>query len=175
MWPQFGLGFTNAIVELNVDCSCDWSQHTNSGVRSLSMLSNEKIVKGWLIKMLVCLGKFLIISFVVAFAASCSAFKSGYDESLLKSREAILKDDLIQMRKLIKEYAADRGELPQSLEDLAKAGYLHEVPEDPITQKKDWKVVMGKDPNLAKGKRGIIDVLSSSTAKSLEGTPYDKW
>ena len=120
-------------------------------------------------------GRFLIISLVVATAASCSAFNSGYNESVMKAREAILRDDLVQVRRLIREYAADRGELPQSLDDLAKAGYIREVPEDPMTEKRDWKVIIGEDPNLAKGKRGIINIRSSSAAKSSEGTPYNEW
>ncbi|MBA2732923.1 MAG: hypothetical protein H0U54_08550, partial [Acidobacteria bacterium] len=71
-------------------------------------------------------------------------------------------------------FTADRGFLPQSLDDLAKAGYVREIPIDPITDEKDWKVTMGEDPNN-KGKRGIVDVHSASTAKSSEGTLYSDW
>ena len=83
-------------------------------------------------------------------------------------------DDLLQMRKMIDQYAADQGKLPQSLDDLVKAGYLHQIPEDPITKKTDWKLITGEDPS-SKGKRGIIDIRSSSSEKSTEGKPYNEW
>lgn len=77
------------------------------------------------------------------------------------------------MRDSINDYALGNDALPQSLDDLVKAGYLNEIPDDPITQKKDWKVVIGEKPSL-KNAKGIIDVRSSSTSQSTEGTPYSE-
>jgi general secretion pathway protein G len=135
----------------------------------------SEILKGQLSKMFSQVCRLLIVSLVIAAAVSCSACNSGYNESVMKAREAVLRDDLVQMRRAIRQYTADRGALPQSLDDLAKAGYLRELPEDPMTRKRDWKVATGEDPKLAKGERGIIDIRSSSTGKSLEGTPYNEW
>ena len=86
-----------------------------------------------------------------------------------------MRDNLFQMRKMIDQYAADKGALPQSLDDLIRAGYMHEIPVDPITQKKDWRIVMGDDPMSNEGGKGIVDVRSASTAKSSEGTSYSEW
>jgi general secretion pathway protein G len=118
--------------------------------------------------------KVIVLGLIAALTVSCGAFKSGDDESELKLREAILKDDLLQMRKMIDQYAADQGKLPQSLDDLVKEGYLRQIPEDPITRKPNWKLIMGEDPNL-KGKVGIIDIRSSSSENSTEGKPYNEW
>jgi general secretion pathway protein G len=118
--------------------------------------------------------KILFLVLITGVTISCGAARSGYDQSMLSAREAILKDDLFQMRKMIDQYAADRGELPQSLDDLVKGGYLRQIPEDPITKKSDWRLIMGEDPN-SKGKVGIIDVRSSSTEKSTGGTHYSDW
>jgi general secretion pathway protein G len=115
----------------------------------------------------------LIINGVLG-AASCHAYKE-YDKSVLHARETVLRDDLFQLRKTIDIYAADRGTLPQSLDDLVKAGYLREVPDDPITGKKDWEIVVGDDPDSTKGGKGIVDVHSASTARSSKGTPYNEW
>jgi general secretion pathway protein G len=93
----------------------------------------------------------------------------------LQAREAVLKDDLAQMRKLLDQYAADKGKLPQSLEDLSSSGYLREVPVDPITGQQDWNVIMGQDPFSADGGQGVTDVRSSSSDLSSEGTPYSEW
>jgi general secretion pathway protein G len=98
-----------------------------------------------------------------------------YQKTVLQARESVLKDDLAQMRKLLDQYAADKGQLPQSLDDLATSGYLREVPIDPITGEKDWNVIMGQDANSAEGGQGVVDVRSSSGDLSSEGTPYSEW
>jgi general secretion pathway protein G len=98
-----------------------------------------------------------------------------YQKTVLQARESVLRDDLVQMRKLLDQYAADKGQLPQSLDDLATSGYLREVPVDPITGQKDWNVIMGQDANSAEGGQGVVDVRSSSGDLSSEGTPYSEW
>lgn len=118
--------------------------------------------------------KALVLALIAALTVSCAAIKSDYDESELKWREAMLRDNLLQIRKMIDQHAADQGKLPESLDDLVKRGYLRRIPEDPITQKPDWKLVMGEDPS-SKGKVSLIDIRSSSPAKSIEGRPYNEW
>jgi general secretion pathway protein G len=98
-----------------------------------------------------------------------------YQKTVLQARESVLRDDLAQMRKLLDQYAADKGRLPQSLADLATEGYLREVPVDPITGQADWNVIMGQDANSAEGGQGIVDVRSASGDLSSEGTPYSEW
>ena len=98
-----------------------------------------------------------------------------YQRTVQVARESVLKDDLFQMRKMIDQYAADKGHLPQSLDDLAAAGYLREVPVDPITEKREWNTVVGSDPNSGEGGQGVTDVHSTSTDLSTEGTPYSEW
>ena len=75
---------------------------------------------------------------------------------------------------MIDQYAADRGHLPQTLNDLVEGGYLHQIPEDPMTDKANWKMIMGEDPNV-KGEKGLIDIKSASTEKSANGKPYNEW
>jgi hypothetical protein len=88
--------------------------------------------------------------------------------------EQTLKDNLALWRKAIRTYAEKRGELPQTLKDLEAEGVYATVP-DSITGRADWQVTIGEDPALVKGKRGIINVHSASTAVSSEGTPYNTW
>jgi hypothetical protein len=52
---------------------------------------------------------------------------------------------------------------------------MREVPKDPITDNKDWNAVPGDDPYSTEGGTGIIDVHSSSSEVSTEGTPYSEW
>ncbi|PYS54256.1 MAG: general secretion pathway protein GspG, partial [Acidobacteria bacterium] len=98
-----------------------------------------------------------------------------YQKTIMHARETVLKDDLFRMRSLIDQYAADKGKLPQSLDDLVTAGYIREVPKDPITDEKDWNVATGEDPYSTAGGSGVTDVHSSSSDVSTEGTPYTEW
>jgi general secretion pathway protein G len=100
-----------------------------------------------------------------------------YDKTIARSREAVLKHDLQVMREAIDNYTLDKQAAPQSLEDLHSAGYLREVPLDPITQAADWapqfdNVVLSPDQVTT----GMTDVHSSSGRTSpFDGTAYSSW
>jgi general secretion pathway protein G len=98
-----------------------------------------------------------------------------YQKTILSTREAVLRDDLSKMRSLIDQYAADKQKLPQSLDELVSAGYMRELPKDPITGQADWTATTGEDPNSGSGEQGVTDVHSASTDVSSEGTPYNEW
>src|SRR5712692_2365114 len=89
-----------------------------------------------------------------------------YQKTIMHARETVLRDDLFKMRSLIDQYAADKGKLPQSLDDLVSAGYMREIPRDPITDNKDWNIVTGDDPYSTEGGTGVTDVHSSSAETS---------
>src|SRR5260370_41032685 len=61
-----------------------------------------------------------------------------YEKSVVRAREATLKQDLQAMRQSIDNYTLDKQAAPQSLEDLVQAGYLPKDPVDPITGAADW-------------------------------------
>ncbi len=98
-----------------------------------------------------------------------------FQKTIMHARETVLHDDLFKMRSLIDQYAADKGKLPQSLDDLVTAGYMREVPKDPITDNKDWVIATGDDPYSTQGGTGITDLHSASGDVSSEGTPYSEW
>ncbi len=114
----------------------------------------------------------IVISIIIILAAVALP---QYQKTIMHARETVLHDDLFKMRSLIDQYAADKGKLPQSLDDLVTAGYLRELPTDPITDKKDWNPVPGQDPYATDDSSGIIDVHSLSSEISTEGTPYSEW
>lgn len=98
-----------------------------------------------------------------------------YQRTIMATREAVLRDDLYTMRKLLDQYAADKQKLPQSLDDLVTAGYMRELPVDPITGQKDWNVTTGEDISSSSGEQGVTNVHSASPDTSSEGTPYSEW
>ena len=114
----------------------------------------------------------IVISIIIILA---SIALPQYQKTIMHARETVLRDDLFKMRSLLDQYAADKGKLPQSLDDLVTDHYLREVPKDPITDNKDWTVVTGDDPFSSEGGSGVTDVHSSSGDTSTEGTPYSEW
>ena len=101
-----------------------------------------------------------------------------YQQSVLRAKEAALKQDLAVMRKAIDEYTLDKLAAPQSLEDLVSAGYLREVPVDPMTGKKDWLVDYETEVLFSpeQTSTGISNVHSASDrASPFEGTAYNSW
>ena len=100
-----------------------------------------------------------------------------YRNSVLRAREATLKEDLFRMRDAIDQYYADKQKYPQSLPDLVAEGYLREIPKDPITDSRDtWTTVPAEpDPNNPAAEPGVYDVKSGSEGTSMEGTKYSEW
>jgi general secretion pathway protein G len=100
-----------------------------------------------------------------------------YDKTIQRSREAVLHHDLQIMRAAIDNFTLDKQAAPQSLDDLQQAGYLREVPMDPMTQAKDWSpvfdnIVLSPDQVTT----GMVDVHSNSGRTSeFEGTAYNTW
>jgi general secretion pathway protein G len=95
-----------------------------------------------------------------------------YFGSVDKSKEAVLKENLFQMRDAISRYHADKGRYPESLDALATDKYLRKVPIDPITESAaTWIVVRPDDPQ----KTGVYDVRSGAPGKATDGTEYAQW
>jgi general secretion pathway protein G len=95
-----------------------------------------------------------------------------YYASLDRSKEAVLKENLYQLRDAIGKYYADKGKYPETLEALAADKYLRKVPLDPITESATtWQVVAPEDPQ----KGGVFDVKSGAQGKGLDGTEFSMW
>ena len=99
-----------------------------------------------------------------------------YQMLIVSSKEKTLKANLHSLRSVIDQYTADKKKAPQTLDDLIQAGYFKEMPLDPITGNRDWRVDF--DTSVAspdQTETGITDVHSLSNAMSSEGTTYDTW
>ena len=114
----------------------------------------------------------IVISILVILALIAMA---QYNKTVQAAREATLKEDLHTMRKMIDQYAADKGKLPQSLDDLKSAGYIHDIPIDPFTEQADWRTESGEDPGSISGEQGIVNVFSNAEGTGSDGTPYNQW
>lgn len=99
-----------------------------------------------------------------------------YNKTVLAAREATLREDLFQMRKMIDQYYADKAKLPQSLDDLVTAGYITEIPIDPMTDQRDWQLEFGDDPGSTDNAQGLVNIRSASNDTDSEGSRrYSEW
>ena len=115
----------------------------------------------------------IVISILVILALIAMA---QYNKTVLAAKEATLREDLYTMRKMIDQYAADKGKLPQSLDDLKTAGYIHEIPIDPMTDAADWQPEFGDDSGSTDSSQGMVNVRSASgEMDSLGEKRYSEW
>jgi general secretion pathway protein G len=99
-----------------------------------------------------------------------------YNQTVMHTREKVLRSDLDTLNKLIVEYTRDKQKAPQSLDDLKTAHYLDQIPKDPMTREGNWEVeqaevllsVDQQDP-------GITGVHSASNATGSNGVAYSQW
>lgn len=100
-----------------------------------------------------------------------------YSNSVTRAKEAALLQNLVEMRKAIDEYYADKNRWPADLATLVSEKYLRTIPPDPFTQSADtWQTVYGEpDPANPASSGGISDVKSGSDATALNGTRYADW
>jgi general secretion pathway protein G len=114
----------------------------------------------------------MVMTIIVILASIAVA---SYQTIQLKARETILKENLRQMRKMLDQFAGDKERLPQSLEEIVEAGYLRDVPVDPITEKADWDLEMGEDDVSLTGGQGVVDVHSSARGEGTDGKAYTEY
>jgi len=100
-----------------------------------------------------------------------------YRNSVVHSREAVLKEDLFRLRDAIDQYYADKGQYPSALDALVSEHYIRAVPEDPFTKSNaSWQTIPAEpDPNNPTAEAGVYDVKSGSDGTALDGTKYSDW
>ena len=95
--------------------------------------------------------------------------------SITRAREAVLREDLFQMREALDQFYADNGKYPSQLADITSQtdkskGYLRSIPKDPFTGAPDWITVA-----LDTEDGGVFDIHSASTLVATDGTAYNTW
>ncbi len=99
----------------------------------------------------------------------------SFQQSVIKAREATLKQNLTTIRAVLDQHYADQGIYPQSLEALVEAGYLRQIPTDPFTKSSDtWQLVFEENAGDDEA-GGVFDVHSGSDQTATDGTLYSEW
>jgi general secretion pathway protein G len=105
-------------------------------------------------------------------AALLSIVAPNVFDSLERAKEAALRSDLKQMREAIDKHYADTGRWPTSLEELATARYLRQIPADPMTDRNDTWLVLSPPDGVS---TGVYDVRSGAQGAGRDGTAFSSW
>ena len=116
----------------------------------------------------------VVLTLIVVLA---SMGMTQYRNSVTRAEEAVLKENLFRMNDAIDQYYADKNKWPSDLAELSSAGYIREIPIDPLTKSKDtWTTTQAEpDPNNPASQVGIYSVKSGSDRTALDGTRYADW
>jgi len=100
-----------------------------------------------------------------------------YRNAVVRTKEAVLMEDLFRMRDAIDQYYADKAKYPASLEALVAEGYLRQVPKDPDTNSTETWVTVPAEPDADNptAEIGIFDVKSGSEKTAIDGSRYADW
>jgi general secretion pathway protein G len=95
-----------------------------------------------------------------------------YFHSVDKTRETVLKENLVRTRDSLDKYYGDNGRYPDSLAALVDRKYLRALPFDPLTGSSiSWIIVPPE--NTDKG--GVYDLKSGSPGVAADGSRYQDW
>jgi general secretion pathway protein G len=94
-----------------------------------------------------------------------------YFNSLDRSKEVVLRQDLSIMRDAIDKFYSDTGKYPSELVELVEKRYLRAIPVDPLTESAETWIAV---PSTRED-GGIYDVRSGSPEQAKDGTFYEAW
>ncbi|MDA8430705.1 MAG: prepilin-type N-terminal cleavage/methylation domain-containing protein [Geobacteraceae bacterium] len=111
----------------------------------------------------------------------------NYQWSVIRAREAVLRETLYNFRSSLDQFYADQGKYPDSLDELKTKQYMRDIPKDPFTNSNTtWETVEPPPPPSGNGKFDstasptdigkVYDVKSGSDKISPStNTPYKEW
>lgn len=100
----------------------------------------------------------------------------NYKLGIIKAREAVLRENLYNIRTSIDQYYADQNKFPDTLSEMVEKKYLRVLPTDPFTTKNDtWVIIPPVSTEGSKVEGAIGDIHSGSNLVSTNGTSYNEW
>jgi len=158
----------NNSASAHTNKSCLGAVRGNASNRMFARITSRRRSRGFTLLELMIVISMIMILMSVAIPV--------YNQSIVQARESVLRSNLSTLRSVISQYTLDKQKAPQSLDDIVTAGYLRQIPMDPMTKQTNWEVVQ-EDLLLAVDQQdpGITDVHSASTANATDGTAYNTW
>ncbi|KAF0218298.1 MAG: proteinral secretion pathway protein [Geobacteraceae bacterium] len=120
----------------------------------------------------------MIVMTIIGILASIAV--PNYKWGIIKAKEAVLREDLYNLRNVLDQFYADQGKFPDSLQELVEKQYLRDIPKDPFTGKNDTWVVLppinlGQMVTEERGIGNVYDVHSGSNLVGSNTVPYNEW
>lgn len=109
----------------------------------------------------------MVVLAIVALLLTIAAPR--YFIHLDRAKEAGLKQTLFITRDALDKFHADKGRLPNSLDELVAERYLRKRPLDPITERADTWLISTQEGG------GIHDLHSGAEGIASDGTRYGEW
>lgn len=96
-----------------------------------------------------------------------------YFHSVQRSKENILRANIVTTRDALDKYVGDNGRYPDTLEQLVEKRYLRAMPYDPVTDSTTtWLLV----PSQRTDRPGAVaDLRSGAQGQASDGTAYADW
>jgi general secretion pathway protein G len=134
----------------------------------MAKLRNKQVRGFTLIELMIVISMILIL---------VSISIPAYNQSILRAKESVLRQDLFELRSLISQYTLDKQKAPQSLDDLVQGGYIKQIPTDPMTGSNSSWTVDQEDTVMSVDQQepGISDVHSGAEGTATDGTAYSSW
>lgn len=112
----------------------------------------------------------LVVMAVIAILLNLAAPR--YFNSVERSREAVLRQNLALTREALDKYYGDNGKYPETLDTLVSKKYLRSAPVDPITgSSTTWIIVPPDVPE----KGGVYDLKSGASGIARDGSEFKEW
>lgn len=114
----------------------------------------------------------IVVLAIIGLLASIVAPR--YVRTVDNAREASLRTSLNVMRDAIDKYVGDKDHYPDSLDELVTLGYIRQIPEDPVTGRRDsWQMLPPPVDGSVPGK--MADVRSGAAGNGQNGRPFASW
>ena len=103
----------------------------------------------------------VVVLAAIAITLGCSGNRQ------VRKDERALRQELFLLRSEIGQFTVDHQRPPDSLSQLVTAGYMKEIPTDPITRNKEtWRVERAGN---------LLEVHSGSDGIASDGSRYSSW
>jgi general secretion pathway protein G len=120
----------------------------------------------------------LIVVSIIGILAAIAV--PNYQWGIIKAKEAVLREDLYNIRNALNQYCAEQGNWPSALTELTtptgSSGYVYitKLPKDPMTKLDNWEGISATLPCMPGGQpSGIDDVKSASDLVGSNNIPYN--
>jgi general secretion pathway protein G len=96
-----------------------------------------------------------------------------YFHSVQRSKENVLRSNLVTTRDALDKFVGDHGRYPDTLDQLVERRYLRALPYDPITDSRTTWILTASQRTDRPG--AVSDIRSGAEGQASDGSTYADW